>query len=147
MGLDSPNRNQAVRLAMNAWLADDGAAAIAAIREDPELAVLTDSMLRIALIAYPEVFIEDPSLLQGHADARWLVSSAANVLAKLNPQTARRLIETNLADSSFRDAVLVGVEDPKADGTPISLDDAHAELDSILAVRNRQGRMNRPSGS
>ena len=146
MRLDSPNQSQAVRLAMNAWLASDGAAAVVAIRKDPDLAELADSMLRIALLAYPEVFLEDPSLLQGHPDARWLSSSAANILAKLDPQAARRLIETNLVDSSYRDAVLVGIEDTRADQTPLSIEDANAELDSILAVRNRQERMNRLLG-
>lgn len=137
------NRNQAVRLAMNAWLVADGAAAIIAIREDPELAELADAMLQMALIAYPELILEDPSLIRGHSEAEWLVQYVANVLATVDPQVARRIIEVSPVDSSYHAAVLARIEDKKESLTPLSLDDAHAELDSILAIRNRTGRTNR----
>ena len=75
--LPAEERNRAVRVAMSAWLAADGAAAISAARADPKLRDVADRMTHFAMYAYPEWFLQDSSLLAGVHDGEHLVTSAA----------------------------------------------------------------------
>ena len=145
--LPAPGRNRAIRLAINAWLAADGAAAITAARDDPALGELAGRMMQLALHAYPEIFLEDPSLLEGIPNADQLIAAAARTIAVFDPDAARALIEAHLSGSPYGEAMLSAVDQiERLHDEPQSIEDAYAELESILAERNQQKRMSRLSG-
>ena len=121
-------RNRAIRVAMNAWLAADGATAIMAVRGDPELGELAARMTQFALFAYPELFVDDPSLLEGISDRRQSVALAARAMAMFDPDAARGMVNTRLSGSMFGGAVLKEVDRIERAGQ-----DPRAELESILA--------------
>lgn len=131
-------RNRAIRVAMNAWLAVDGAAAIMAARDDPALGALADRMTQFALFAYPELFVDDPSLLEGIPDARQSIAMAARAMAMFDPDSARGLIDTRLSGSMFGGAVLEA-----ANRIERAKRDPRAELESILAEQGRSNRIER----
>ncbi len=137
-------RNRAVRRAMNAWLAADGAAAIAAARDDPRLREVADRMIQLALHGYPEVFLDDPSLLEDVPDAERLIASAAMSIARFDRDTARALIERHVSDSEQADAMLFAMDHiQQSSGPPPTVEDARAELESILAERKLMERLPR----
>ena len=121
-------RNRAIRVAMNAWLAADGAAAITAVRDDPELRDVANRMTQFALFAYPELFVDDPSLLKELPDARESVTMAARAMVMFDPDSARGLIDTRLSGSMFGDAVSRAADQIERAGK-----DPYAELESIVA--------------
>ena len=121
-------RNRAIRIAMNAWLAADGAAAIIATRDDPELGDVANRMTQIALFAYPEIFVDNPSLLEGIPDAKQSIAMVASAIAKFDPDAARGMIEAHLSGSIFRDAMLEAVDQHE-----LAEQDPRAELESIVA--------------
>ena len=121
-------RNRAVRLAMNAWLAADGAAAITVARDDPELGDVANRMTQLALFAYPEMFIDDASLLEGIPDAKQSIAMAASAIAKFDPDAARGMIDAHLSGPIYRDAMLSAVDQIER-----AEQDPHAELESIVA--------------
>ena len=123
---------------MNAWLAVDGAAAITAVRDDPQLAEVANRMTHLALFAYPELFVDDPSLLEGIPDARQSIAMAARAIVMFDPDAARGMIDTDFSGSVFRDAVLSAV-----DRIERAEQDPYAELESILAEQNRPNRIPR----
>ena len=135
--LPAGERGRSVRLAMNAWLAADGAAAIAAAREDPELSDLVRPMMQLALYTYPQVFLDDPSLLEGIPNAERLIATAVTSIATFEPDVARALIKRYLSGSMHADAMLSSIDriDRLHDRLP-SAEDAYAELESILSERN-----------
>ena len=138
-------RDRAVRLAMNAWLAAEGAAAIMAAREDPELDDVANRMLRLALTAYPEIFVDDPSLLEGVSDQ--MIAMAAGTIAMFDPEAARGMIETHLPGSMMGEAMLAAVDQgsfPGMESRP--LEDPQAELESILSERGMMRRLPRLLG-
>ncbi|MCY3641287.1 MAG: hypothetical protein OXH37_09765, partial [Gammaproteobacteria bacterium] len=59
LGLPTEERRRATRWAMNAWLAEEGAAALRTVRADPRLAEVVGLMTQIALVVDPDIFIED----------------------------------------------------------------------------------------
>ena len=124
----APERNRAIRVAMNAWIAADGAAAIMAARNDPELGQVANRMTQFAVFAYPELFVDDPSLLKELPDARESITMAARATAMFDPDSARGLIDTRLSGSMFGDAVLKAVDQIERAGK-----DPYAELESIVA--------------
>ena len=131
-------RNRAIRVAMNAWLATDGAAAIMAVRDDPELGELATRMTQFALFAYPELFVDDPSLLEGIPDRRQSVAMAARAMAMFDPDAARGMVDTRLSGSMFGGAVL-----KEADRIERAGRDPRAELESIQAGQDRRNRIER----
>ena len=124
----APERNRSIRVAMNAWLAADGAAAIMAARNDPELGQVADRMRQFALFAYPELFVDDSLLLKEFPDAGESITMAARAMAMFDPDSARGLIDTRLSDSMFGDAVLKAADQIERAGN-----DPYAELESIVA--------------
>ena len=123
---------------MNAWLAVDGAAAITAVRDDPELGDVANRMTHLALFAYPELFVDDRSLLEGIPDARQSITMAARAIVMFDPDAARGMIDTDFSGSVFRDAMLSAV-----DRIERAEQDPYAELESILAEQNRPNRISR----
>ena len=131
-------RNRAIRVAMNAWLAVDGAAAIMAVRGDPELGEVANRMTHFALFAYPELFVDDRSLLEGIPDAGQSIRIAARAMAMFDPDAARGMIDTGLSGSTFGRAVLSA-----ADRIERAEQDPHTELESIVAERDRSNQIPR----
>ena len=123
---------------MNAWLAADGAAAIMAVQDDPELGELATRMTQFALFAYPGLFVDDPSLLEGIPDGRQSVAIAARTMAMFDPDVARGLIDTRLSGSMFGGAVL-----KEADRIDRAGQDPRAELESILAEQGMRNQIQR----
>ena len=138
-------RNRAVRLAMNAWLAADGAAALAAVRDDPEFADIAERMMQLALYAYPQLFLDDPSLLEGIPNAQELIATAARAIASFDPDIARSLINRHLSGSTHRrDAILATIDQiEQRSGQPQAAEDPYVELESILAERSLMERIPR----
>ena len=126
--LPASDRDRAIRLAMNAWLAVDGAAAIMAARDDPELGDVAHRVTQLALFAYPEIFIDDPSLLEGIPDAQQSIAMVAGAIARIDPDAARAMIDAHLSGSMYRDLLLSSVDQfERAEQDP------RAELESIAA--------------
>ena len=137
-------RNRAVRVAMNAWLAADGAAAIMAARNDPELRDVADRMTQFALFAHPEIFVDNPSLLEGVPNGERLIAMAVSAMAMFDPDAARAMIDTHLAGSMYGDAMLSAVgQIERRSAEPQSSQDPRAELESILAERGMMNRIPR----
>ena len=128
-------RSRAVRVALIAWLAAGGAQALAAVRNDPELAPVAGQMIRIALYAYPEVFLDDPSLLEDVPDAEQLITTAAIAVAAFDPDVARALVEEHLSGSRHGDELLmaIGQVDPVR-SRALPVEDVRSELESLLAA-------------
>ena len=101
-------RDHAVRRAMTAWLAAEGADAIRSAREHPELGSMADRMVRLALYAYPEIFQDDPSLLGDDPDQERLIAMSVSSIAGFDPELARVLAVRHLADTQYGDAMLGG---------------------------------------
>ncbi len=139
LGQPEPEGTRAVRLAMNAWLAADGAAAILAARDDPELGDAADRMMQLALYVYPEIVVDNPALLEGVPEQS--IAMAASAIARFNPDAARAMIDTHLSDSGFGDAMLSMVDQIGPASQPVQ--DPRAELESILAERSFMRRLPR----
>lgn len=123
-----PERTRAIRVAMNAWLTAEGAAAIMAARDDPDLGDVANRMTQLALFAYPEIFVDTPSLLKGIPDAKQSIAMVVGAIAKFDPDAARTMIDAHLSGSMYRDVMLSAVdqfERPEQD--------PQAELESIVA--------------
>lgn len=137
-------RDRAVRRAMIAWLAAEGAGAIRSARGHPELAGVADRMVRLALYAYPEIFQDDPSLLDDDPDRERLISMSVGSIAGFDPELARVLVNRHLADSEYGVAMLGAVDHfENLVGPAPSLSDARTELASILAESNMMKRLPR----
>ena len=121
-------RNRAVRIAMNAWLTAEGAAAITAARNAPELRDVANRITQLALFAYPEIFVDHPSLLEGIPDAKRSIAMAARAIAIFDPDAARGMIDTHLSGSIYRDAMLSAIDELER-----AEQDPYAELESIVA--------------
>ena len=139
LGQPAPEGDRAVRLAMNAWLVAEGAAAIVAVRNDPELGEVADRMMQLALYVYPEIVVDNPALLEGIPEQA--IAMAVSAVARFNPEAARAMIDTHLSDSGFGDAMLSMVDGIGPALQPIQ--DPHAELESILAERSFMKRIPR----
>lgn len=138
-----PNeRNRAVRLAMNAWLAADGAAAISAARADPKLRNVADRMTHFALYAYPELFLEDASLLAAVHDGEHLVTSAVTAIARYEPDVARALVDRYLSPD-YAKMMRSRVDHVEKLSRPQSLEESFAELESVLAERDQRKQFSR----
>lgn len=137
-------RDPAVRQAMIAWLAAEGAGAIRSAREHPELSSEADRMVRLALYAYPEIFQDDPSLLDDDPDRERLISMSVGSIAGFDPELARVLVNRHLADSEYGVAMLGAVDHFESLAGPApSLSDARTELASILTESNMMKRLPR----
>ena len=129
---------------MIAWLADEGAGAIRSAREHPELSGEAERMVRLALYAYPEIFEDDPSLLDDDPDRERLISMSVGSIAGFDPDLARVLVNRHLADGEYGVAMLGAVEHFESLAGPApSLSDARTELESILAESNMMKRLPR----
>ena len=138
----APEGARAVRLAMNAWLAADGAAAIMAARDDPELGDAAERMIQIALHVYPELVVDNPELLEGIPEQS--IAMAVSSIAMSNPDAARAIIDTHFSNSMYGDAMLAMVDQvERQDIASQPLGDPHAELESILAERGMMKRLSR----
>ena len=138
----APEGIRAVRLAMNAWLAAEGAAAITAARHDPELGDVADRMMQLALYVYPEIVVDNPALLEDMPEQA--IAMAVSAIARFNPEAARAMIETHLSGSGYGDAMLSMVDLVGQQGSASQpVQDPHAELESILAERSYMKRMPR----
>lgn len=142
LGQPASEGDRAVRLAMNAWLAAEGAAAIMAVRNDPELGEVADRMMQLALYVYPEVVVNNPALLEDVPEQA--VAMAVSAIARFNPEAARAMIDTHLSDSGFGDAMLSMVDQVGSASQPVQ--DPRAELESILAERSFMKRIPRLHG-
>ena len=120
---------------MHAWLAADGARALSAVQDDPKLSGVANRMTHFALYAHPEVFIDDPSLLDGLPDARQSVAAAVPAIATYDPATARALIAARFSETGFALGLLSEVERVNT-GRAEPVEDPDAELEAILAERN-----------
>ena len=137
-------RDRAVRQAMIAWLADEGAGAIRSAREHPELSGEAERMVRLALYAYPEILEDDPSLLDDDPDRERLISMSVGSIAGFDPELARVLVNRHLADTEYGVAMLGTVDHFESLAGPApSLADARTELASILAESNMMKRLPR----
>ncbi len=137
-------RDRAVRQAMIAWLAAEGAAAIRSAREHPGLSGEADRMVRLALYAYPEIFRDDPSLLDDLPDRERLISMSVGSIAGFDPGLARVLVNRHLADTEYGVAMLGAVDHFESlAGGSLSLSDARTELESILTESNMMKRLPR----
>ena len=137
-------RDGAVRRAMTAWVAAEGADAIRSAREHPELGSVADRMVRLALYAYPEILQDDSSLLGDDPDRERLILMSVSSIAGFDPVLARTLVTRHLADSEYGDAVLGAVDHFESLAGPSpSLTDARTELASILAESNMMKRLPR----
>ena len=137
-------RDRAVRQAMIAWLAADGAGAIRSAREHPELSSEADRMVRLALYAYPEIFQDDPSLLDDDPDRERLISMSVGSIAGFDPALARVLVNRHVADTEYGVAMLGAVDHFESLAGPApSLSDARTELASILDESNMMKRLPR----
>lgn len=136
-------RDRAVRRAMTAWLAAEGADAIRSAREHPELGSVADRMVRLALYAYPEIFEDDPTLLGDDPDREQLIAMSVSSIAGFDPALARTLALSHLADSQYGGAMLGAVEHFEALAHPPSLADARTELAAILDESDMMKRLPR----
>lgn len=137
-------RDRAVRRAMTAWLAAEGADAIRSAREHPELKSVAERMARLALYAYPEIFQDDPSLLDDDPNRERFISMSVSSIAGFDPALARVLVTRHLADTEYGDAMLGAVDHFESlVGPSLSLTDARTELASILAESNMMKRLPR----
>ena len=144
LGQSGEERDRAVRRAMTAWLAAEGADAIRSAREHPELEGVADRMVRLALYAYPEIIQDDPSLLDDDPDSERFISMSVSSIAGFDPALARALVTRHLADTEYGDAMLGAVEHFESLAGPSpSLTDARTELESILAESNMMKRLPR----
>ncbi len=138
----APEGARAVRLAMNAWLAADGAAAIMAARNDPELGDAAERMIQLALYVYPELIVDNPELLEGMSEQS--IAMAVSSIAMFNPDAARAIIDTHFSNSMYGEAMLAMVEQvEQQDVASQPLQDPRAELESILAERGMMKRLPR----
>ena len=135
----APERARAVRLAMNAWLAAEGAAAIMAGRDDPELADVADRMMQLALYVYPELVVDNPELLEGLPAQSFAM--AVSGIATFNSDAARAMVDTHLSNSMYGDAMLSWVDE--LERPDFSAQDPRAELESILEERVMMKRIPR----
>ena len=142
LGQPMPEGARAVRLAMNGWLAADGAAAIMAARDDPDLGEIADRMTLLALYAYPEIFHDNPALLD--AIPEQAITMAASSMVLLDPDGAREMMDAHLAGAMYGDAMvdMVGQIDHQ-DALPPPLQDPRAELEDVLAERSMMRRIPR----
>ena len=140
--LPAAERKQAIRRAMNAWLAEDGTAALSTARADPRLAEVVELMTRVALIIYPELFTEDPSLLDGVAGADGLIASSTKAISPRSGDPAQRtLLELRMGTAMGTEA-----ESLSGGDLPFDPDNAYAEIQSILAEPNLMNRWTRLHG-
>lgn len=142
LGQPAPERDRAVRLAMNAWLVAEGAAAIMAARSDPQLGDTADRMMQLALYVYPELIVDNPELLEGMPEQS--LAMAVSGMAAFNPDAARAMIDSHLSGSMFGDAMLSMVDHVERQDFPAQpLQDPRAELEAILEERGMLRRMPR----
>ena len=139
LGLPTEERRRATRWAMNAWLAEEGAAALRTVRADPRLAEVVGLMTQIALVVYPDVFIEEPSLLEGAIEADSLSDPSAATVAALG----RELAQEAVLGLRFRGAAGAGAGSFAGEARPLASEDAHGEIESILNERSPVMRMQR----
>ena len=139
------DRNRTVRQAMHAWLAADGARALSAAQDDAELAGVANRMTHFALYAYPELFVDDPSLLDGLPDTRQSVAAAVPAIATYDPPAARALIAIRLSGTEHGQALLSVIDRIEQVNNDVSnpVEDPYAELEAILAERNGMTRFAR----
>ena len=134
--LPTEQRKQAIHQAVNAWLAEDGAAALRTARDDPRLAEVVGLMMRVAVVLHPDVFIEDPSLLQGVSEVDGPLAAGAETVAVLSRDLAREALVGLRHDGGMPRA-----ESPfVGEGQPLSVEDAYTEVESILAERSPMKR-------
>ena len=81
--LPPAERRLAIHRAMNAWLAEEGAAAVRTARDDPRLVEVVDVMMQVAMVVDPDIFIEDPSLLEGFGESGQLLASRTEEAIRL----------------------------------------------------------------
>ena len=136
-------RDRAVRLAMNAWLAAEGEAAILASRDDPVLADVSDRIMRLALFAYPEIFVDNPALLEGIANSEQMIAMAVSAIAMVDPEAARGMVDTHLSGSMYGDAMLSAVDQIERQAGSPSSRNPREELESILSERGMMRRIPR----
>ena len=140
--LPAEERGRATRQAIHAWLAEEGAAALRTARDDPRLAEVVDLMMRVALVVDPDTFIEDPSLLEGFGEGGQLLAPRAEAVAALS----RDLVREALLDLQVEAGTGFG-ENPLAwDEQALALEDAYAEVESILAEPRPMQRWQRLLG-
>ena len=140
--LPPAERRLAIHRAMNAWLAEEGAAAVRTARDDPRLVEVVDVMMQVAMVVDPDIFIEDPSLLEGFGEGGQLLASRAEEVAVLS----RDLLRQALLDHQIDAGMGFGEFPPALDGQPLTLEDAYAEVESILADRRPMERWQRLHG-
>ena len=139
------DRNRTVRQAMHAWLATDGARALSAVQDDPKLSGVANRMTHFALYAHPEVFIDEPSLLDGLPDAPQSVAAAVPAIATYDPPAARALVATRYSGTDFGQRLLAAIDRIEQVNNDLStpVEDPYAELEAMLAEPNGMTRFAR----
>ena len=126
-------RRREIRISMNAWLAADGAAALAIATEDSRFEAIADQMVRLAVQVYPEVLFDDLSVLDGLAQRDSLLAQAIHAIASYDPQRARTLIGEHMQATPMGTALLSSIDRiaNRADMSRI-VEDPRGELQSAL---------------
>ena len=130
---DGIEQRREIRTSMNAWLAADGAAALAIATEDSRFEAIADQMVRLAVQVYPEVLFDDLSVLDGLAQRDSLLAQAIRTIASYDPQRARTLIGEHLQTTPLGTAMLSSIDRiaNRADMSRI-VEDPRGELQSAL---------------
>ena len=135
-------RNRAVRVAMSAWLAADGAAAITAARADAVLRDVAGRMMHLALYAYPEVLLDEPALLEAVPNSEHLVGSAAVAIAQYDGDVARALIDKFLS-ADYAATMRPAVDHYEKLTQGQTMEESYAELESVLGEGDRRKQLSR----
>jgi hypothetical protein len=127
-------RRREIRLAMNAWLAEQGAGALAAARADSRYHDVVDAMVRLAVQIYPEVLFDDPAILDGFPHRDNLRALAIHQIASYDPARARELIGEHMQSTALGVALLSSLdgETGAAETPTISERDPRHELQIVL---------------
>ncbi len=141
LALPAEERKRATRMAIHAWLAASGASALRTAREEPRLAEVVDLMVMVALVVDPDIFIEDPALLEGFALADQPLAADPGSITALRHDLARAA----LSKIRLGGELGIGPRLYSWGGQPMSLEAAYREVESLLAERSPMERQERLS--
>ena len=126
-------RRRETRVWTNAWLAADGAGALAIATGDSRFEEITDQMVRLAVQVYPEVLFDDLAILDGLAQRDSLLAQAIHTIASYDPQRARDLIGEHLQTTQLGTAMLSSIDRvANRSDTSTIVEDPRGELQSAL---------------
>ncbi len=137
--MDGEDRQRAVRRAMHDWLAEEGAAALRKAGDDPRLAEVVGEMLQVALVVDPDIIHEDPSLLEGIVLGDRAITADAEAVISLG----RSLAQSTLLGLELDAEMGPQMGSIAWSSEAVPLEEAYAEVESILAERSPMKRLPR----